>query len=173
MENECTEVPDKQKCYNSYLPITSASSRGHLNCLMQLQDKSYREIDVSIAINNKHITVAKYLIESGVPLSDKFIRDAISIGSLELLQYLVSMDCPRYSDSLILSAMRGDVNIMKYLLDNGFECTEYIALVTTANGNIDCLRYLVESGYPFNKNDCMKVSEINKYIDCLEYLSNK
>lgn len=172
MENECSSTSDKQKCCNSHLPVTSASSRGHLHCLMQLEDKSYREIDVSLAINNRHIEVAKYLIESGVPLIDKFIRDAISIASLELLQYLHSIDCPEYADSLILSAMRGDVGIMKYLL-NKFECNEYITLVTVANGNIECLRYLVESGYPFNKSDCMKVAEINKHTECIEYLWDK
>ena len=98
---------------------------------------------------SKHLPIIKYLFEEcQLPLHRVYTSLAAFIGSMELLQYLHSIQCPWDHLTTESAAKTGHLNCLQYAHEHGCEWIWDSAAAAAEYDELECLEYIHKHGGP-------------------------
>jgi len=121
------------------------------------------------AIKEKKFRIAKYLINSGFPLTKELCSEAVTQGNLDFLIYLRSRDCPwDITEMCSFAAVEGHLEVLKYAHENGCPWDERTCSEASRGGHLEVLKYAHENGCPWNEWTCSGSAQ-EGHLEVLKY----
>lgn len=150
----------------SFLRCTSKLLREFCDDYLQRYptDKSSRAswpITCSLAFNG-YLDLLKYVVASGVELSDQALIPAAKTGQLSCLKYIYESTKRWPFNIASYVAMSGSLECTKYALDNGAPLDEVMMYEAAFRGHFDLLKYLAEKGGKMNEQVCIGAAGSNR-----------
>ena len=122
--------------------------------------KGFTPLEASLS--NKHINVAKYLIENGAVITTKAIRYPAGYGDLDVIRFLVDKGADvngkeSYGLTVLMSASgSGNLKLVEYLVEQGTDINvtdnsgETALFDATKKGDLVIVKYLLSKGMDIN-----------------------
>ena len=148
--------------------METAARLGHLDLVKWLADVKYLDYysdsdDVkyhhihncnlsdnvmSLAIENGHVEVAKFLNSMGLMYDYNSFRMAVINGHLEMVKFLHSEGMQLYGTNLADgAAANGHLEVVKFLYSKGMRCSQCLGDECVSSGNTEIVRFLLQHDY--------------------------
>lgn len=190
---------------NHNLVCNYASKFGQLDCLEWLLENGYSfcEKDAILAAEGGFLEILKLLHTRGLKLDFQVMEAAAKGGSVEVVEFLLSKNCPKSGYECLHCAHRGHLPLLKYFVSRGWrvnsntfcqgslhvEVMEYLSKLG-CRAEPDTVRYLCRTGnlnsikwlwkkYParrqelFISNSCSWCACCSGSIELIKWLEKK
>jgi len=174
---EIVEYLIKLGVYPNWEEVNQAASKGDLDIFKIIFDNKaktnqfYLIQPLEIAVENSHDNIVKYMLDQGVPASDKAVIYAVENGDLPIVKLLI-----QHKGNPILAldeaVTNNNLDIVKYLVENGREISYYHVTKAVQNGNLPMVQYLVEHKGPIYPQALIAAISAGR-IDIVKYLVEK
>jgi hypothetical protein len=107
-----------------------------------------------------------------VKFDENVMRLACKSGKLELVKFLIDINCPIDDDSIGHAVLYGHYEIVKYLVNSNVPLTTLAMYNACVTGNLLMINFLLRLDAPFHYI-CVCAAACNNHVDVLELFYNK
>lgn len=146
-------VVDARDLRHWFVRVLSEGHTGLSSCLIERFGGSLRTDDegqwVQAAIVARRFELAKHLHSLSFRLDTRSLSFAVHYGVRDVVQWLLSVGCPRDNSAVLIAAETGSVDMLRILRDAepGLG-TGFAAIRAVLCGHVDVLRYMVSTEFP-------------------------
>jgi hypothetical protein len=120
------------------------------------------------------LAVLKHLRSEGCDWDEDVIAyDAVSGGSVEVVECLRQQDVEFEAESMTWAAGAGQTTMCKHLRSIGCDWDADVCYQAAIGGHVDTLRWLLESGCPWNANAVVHDAARHNHTDILELVTEQ
>lgn len=124
------------------------------------------------AVRLGHTQCLHVLHQNGCPIGDmpSLCETAVQSGYASVLQYLLTIGCPRNFTKLCdIAVRRGDVKCLECLHECGRPWSSLLCNTAVKGGHIDCLKYLHDTGAWWDPTSMCTSAATSGHLECLQY----
>ncbi len=100
--------------------------------------------DYVVKYSKGDLTLLKYYIDNGCPLSDHITLYATEGGYLDCLKYVVEKGAYKHPDTIIYAIKHNQKECFHYLIEQKFVIIHEISIYAAHYGRIELLKYLID-----------------------------